>query len=267
MSRIASLAALAALAVAFAPPSRAESVQSYLTQAEAEALFRRANDACLKDDLQGGIAGYEALVRAGWGNVDVLFNLGTAELRQGRLGMAVLYLERALRLDPSDADARANLEAARKLRVDKLVGAPEEVGNEEPFASRLASHTRGDAWALAFLALWIAGAAALLARRWAPARMRGALLAAGLLAELGAIPCAAVTAVHAFVEARGRDAVVVASSLKVREGPQESFKASFEVHEGLKVRLLDREGGFRRIQLANGLQGWIPAEGAIEISP
>lgn len=266
MRNVSAFAALA-LAAGLALPSRAQPVQSYLTQAEAEALFRKANDACLKEDLQGGIDGYEALVRAGWGSADVLYNLGTAELRQGRLGMAVLYLERALRLDPADADARANLEAARKMRVDKLVGAPEEVGNEEPFASRLASHTGGDAWALAFLVLWIAAGVALLARRWAPARLRNLLLAAGLLAVAGAAPCAAVTAVHAFVEAGGRDAVVVAPSLKVREGPQESFKASFEVHEGLKVRLLDRDGRFRRIQLANGLQGWIPAEGAIEISP
>ncbi len=188
-------------------------------------------------------------MRAGWGNADVLFNLGTAELRQGQLGMATLSLERALRLDPADADARANLEVAHKMRVDKLVGAPEEVGGEEPFASRLASHTQGDAWAAAFLALWLAAGAAFLARRWAPARLRGSLLGAGLLAAAAAVPCAAVTAVHAYVEAGGRDAIVVAPSLKVREGPQESFKASFEVHEGLEVRKLDREGRLRRIRL------------------
>jgi hypothetical protein len=221
------------------------------------------------DDYPAGIEGYEALLRGGWGSADVLFNLGTAHLRQGRLGLAVLYLERALRSDPGDADARANLEAARKLRVDKLVGAPEESGGEEPFASRLASYTRGDAWALAFLVLWVSGALALLARRLGPARARLGLplLLGGLTAVAAAIPCGAVTGLHAWLETGAHDAVIVAPHLPVREGPQESFKTGFEVHEGLTVRLLDRDGRFARIRLGNGLQGWVPAEGAVEISP
>ena len=258
---------LVVLVLCAASPARAQSVESHLTPAEAEAVFRRANDACLKEDYKGGVEGFEALVRSGWGSADVLFNLGTAHLRQGRLGFAVLYLERALRLDPSDADARSNLEAAQKLRVDKLIGTPEETGGEEPFTSRLTSYTNGETWAFAFLVLWVAGALALLGRRWASAGLRLSLLLGGLAAVTASIPCAAVTAIHAMVESGAREAVIVAQSLPVREGPQESFKAGFEVHEGLKVRLLDRDGRFVRIRLSNGLQGWIPSEGAVPISP
>ncbi len=261
------LPTLAALALCAALPARAQPVENHLTPAEAEREFRRANDACLKEDYKGGIEGYEALVRSGWGSADVLFNLGTAHLRQGRLGFAVLYLERALRLDPSDADARSNLEAAQKLRVDRLVGTPEEAGGEEPFTSRLTSYTNGENWAVAFLILWVAGALALLGRRWARAGLRVWLLLGGLAAVAASLPCGAVTAVHALVESGAHDAVIVAQSLPVREGPQESFKAGFEVHEGLKVRLVDRDGRFVRIRLTNGLQGWVPSEGAAPISP
>lgn len=256
-----------ALALALPAPAAAQ-VAEVLTPAGAEAAFRAANDACLKDDAKACVEGYEKLFAAGYGGADLEYNLGTAYLRQGRVGPAVLHLERALRQDPSDADARANLERAQRLRVDKLVGTPEETGGEEPLATRIASHTRVDRWAIAFLVLWALGGLALVLQRLLSSAGRRALaLVAGLALVLAALPCGAVTAFHYFVREHARDAVIVAPSLPVREGPRETFKAPFEVHEGLKVRVLDEEGGFRRIRLANGLQGWVPAAGVTEITP
>ncbi len=256
------------LAALLAPGAAFAQVAKVLTPAEAQAAFRVANDACLKEDLKSCIEGYERLLEAGYAGADLEFNLGTAYLRQGRAGPAVLHLERALRFEPSDGDARANLERAQRLRVDKLVGAPEETGGEEPLASRIVSHTHGDRWALAFLALWTLGAAALVLRRFVASPGRRALaLAGGLLLVTASLPCGLVTAFHAYVRAYAHDAVVVAPSLPVREGPRETFKSTFEVHEGLKVRVLDQEGGFCRIRLSNGLQGWVPASGVTEITP
>lgn len=254
------------LALALPAAGRAQVVK-VLTPAEAQAAFRVANDACLKDDLKACVDGYEKLLEAGYAGADLEFNLGTAYLKQGRAGPSVLHLERALRLDPSDADARANLERAQRLRVDKLVGSPEETGGEEPLASRVVSHTQGDRWALAFLVLWTVGALTLVARRFVASPGRRALaLVCGLLLVTASVPCGVVTAFHAYVREYAHDAVVVAPSLPVREGPRETYKSTFEVHEGLKVRVLDQEGGFRRIRLSNGLQGWVPASGVTEIT-
>ena len=247
-------------------PARAQ-VARVLTPAEAQAEFRVANDACLKDDTKTCIEGYERLLDAGYAGADLEFNLGTAYLKQGRAGPSVLHLERALRLDPSDADARANLERAQRLRVDKLVGTPEETGGEEPLATRIVSHTSGDRWSLAFLLLWTLGCLALVGRRFlSGAGQRGLAVVAGLLLVAASLPCGVVTGFHFFVREYAHDAVVVAPSLPVREGPRDTYKSTFEVHEGLKVRVLDQEGGFRRIRLSNGLQGWVPAAGVTEIT-
>jgi tetratricopeptide (TPR) repeat protein len=241
-------------------------VTRVLTPAEADAAFRAANDACLKDDSATCIDGFEKLLVAGYGGVDLEYNLGTAYLKKGRLGYAVLHLERALRLDPSDADARANLERAQKMRVDKLVGAPEETGGQEPWTAQIVSHTSGDRWALAFLLLWGLGGLGLVLRRLVQAGGRRTLvLLSCLLLVVAALPCLVVTAVHYHVRERAHEAVVVASSLSVREGPTDAAKAPFEVHEGLKVRVVDQEGGFRRVRLSNGLQGWVTASGVVEL--
>ncbi len=258
--------ALALLALAAAPAFA--QVAAVLTPAEAEAGFRRAGDACLKEQYPDCVAAYQQLADSGYGSSDLEYNLGTALLRQGKLGLAVLHLERALRLDPSDADARANLDRARQLRVDKLVGAPEERPGEEPLAQRIAAHTDGQLWTALFLGLWCLGGL-LLAALWIarPPALRAACKVAGSSLLLLALPCAAVTACHAYLRERAHEAVVVVEALPVREGPQPDAKPAFEVHEGLKVRVLDQEGGFRRIRLSNGLQGWVPAPGVTEITP
>ena len=48
------------------------------------------------------------------------YNLGNACFKAGRLGEAVLWYERALRLAPRDADIRANLHYVEQLRLDKV---------------------------------------------------------------------------------------------------------------------------------------------------
>lgn len=258
---------LAAALLALASPAFAAVAQHY-TPAEAEVVFRAANEACMREDYETCVEGYERLLEAGFSGADLFFNLGTAYLRQNKIGWAVLHLERALRLDPGDADARANLGKARRLRVDKLVGSPEETAGSEPLTSRIVFHTRGERWSLAFLVLWTGGWMLVLLRRFASSSgRRGAMVAFGWLAVGLSLPCAVVTAAHAYVSESARDAIVVAPALPVREGPDASIKPAFEVHEGLKVRLLDQQGAFTRIRLSNGLQGWISADGVVEISP
>ena len=263
MTRALLLALLLASTAAFAAGPA-----SHVTPAEADSLFGRANEACLKDDFKACIEGYEQLVASGFGGADLSYNLGTAYLKQGKLGLAVLHLERAVRDDPTDQDARANLEKAHRMRVDRLVGAPEETTGEEPLPSRIASRTRADSYGLAFLVLWLLGGFALVLRRLvASLERRAGMLALGLLALLAALPCGVVLACHAYVREEAHEAVVVAPSVPVREGPKDSFKTSFEVHEGLKVRVVDEEAGFKRVKLANGLEGWVPSAEVLEITP
>ena len=50
-----------------------------------------------------------------------------------------------------------------------------------------------------------------------------------------------------------------------REFPKGDAKVLFDVHEGLKIRLLEDAGRYVRIRLPNGLEGWTEREGVAEI--
>jgi hypothetical protein len=51
--------------------------------------------------------------------------------------------------------------------------------------------------------------------------------------------------------------------VKVHSGPAADLPTSFEVHDGLKVLILDAENGFTHIRLGNGLEGYVP-DGVVE---
>ncbi len=227
------------------------------TPDEASVIFRTANDAFAREEVPTAIEGYERLLAGGFENGDVHYNLGTAYLRLGRLGPAILHLERALRANPGDSDARANLERAQKLRVDRLVGSPEETSGEEPLLSRIVSRTNVDVFTAIFVAAYLALAAALLSRRFASSPRAGVIrVVAAALAFATALPTGLVVAAHVLVRERTREAIVMVRVTQVREGPTPEAKAAFEVHEGLKVRVLAEDGEFVRVRLANGLEGW-----------
>jgi hypothetical protein len=210
-------------------------------------LFADANAAYLSGDVSRAVAAWEALVSEGVAATELETNLGAAYLRQGKRGLF---------LDPGDDDARADLIEVRRGNVDRLEGEGEEGGTET--AARLLRPLPGFAAAFALVALWAAGWVLLAVRllrggpRWA------STAAAACFA--GAVLAALVT----WGAAAGRRmamqrAVVVAPSVSAREGPGEKSASHFEIHEGTTVRVEDEEPGFRRVKLANGLTGWVPA--------
>jgi tetratricopeptide (TPR) repeat protein len=235
--------------------------QTYYTPAEAHALFGQAQEAYEREDYAGAREAYLKLLERGYGGPDVLFNLGTTCLAKGDLGEAVLYLERARRASPRSADIEANLAVARSKQLDQVVGAQ----LEEPFIERLvlATSERISSWT--FLTTWAAGFAFLFLFRFLrPGRRTwAALLGSALL--LIAIPSGLLVAVHAYTLQTVQEGVVLEKTLKARESPRDAGKVSFELHAGLKVRLLEQSGKYVKIRLPNGLEGWTEREGLAEI--
>jgi tetratricopeptide (TPR) repeat protein len=261
MSRPASLAAVAAiLAVGLASPAVARAAadatngptEAPHTDAEAQLLFRQGNDAFLAKHYDEARADYWALVDAGFGTADVYFNLGNAALKAGKLGEAVLAYERALRRDPGDDDARANLALARKQNVDKVVGG----GSGPAFFTRVARVVPPGPVTVAFLIAWCLLFAALLTLRLLR-RRRVLISLVAALGLLGSVVAGSLLADVAWYRDHVVQAVVMDPVIQVRKGPAPRFDTAFELHQGFEVRLLDQDGPYVQVRLVNGLEGWV----------
>jgi tetratricopeptide (TPR) repeat protein len=229
-------------------------------EARGNALFDQANAAYLSGDTSRAVAGYEALLQEGIVSPVLETNLGAAYLRQGKRGLAALHLERALFLDASDDDARADLQEVRRGIVDKLEGETEQSGTEA--MARILAPLPGEAAAVALLALWSAAWALWAVNLLRPRTAVGnAVAVCFVLAGVAGLITAGAIGSHRLTLKR---AVVVARASPAREGPSERAASHFEVHEGTSLRVEDEDQGFRRVRLANGLTGWVPA-GAVEL--
>jgi hypothetical protein len=235
--------------------------QGYYSPEEAQALFQQANEAYYQQDHAAAREGYEKLLARDFGGPDVLYNLGTTHLAGGDVGQAVLAFERARRAGGHSPDLDANLTLARARQLDKVVG----TGPEEPFVQRVVYATDGNVTAWAFLGLWLAGFVALFLYALSRGGLRTGAAWAGVLLLGLSVPAGALLAAHVWVARTVHEAVVVAPTLRAREFPRDEAKVSFEVHPGLKVRLMEEAGRYVRIRLPNGLEGWAEREGVAEI--
>ncbi|WNG34641.1 SH3 domain-containing protein [Archangium violaceum] len=235
--------------------------QTYYSPEEAQTLFQQANESFLKQDYATAREGYEKLLSHGFGGPDIHYNLGTTYLAQGDLGRAVLAFERSRKAGGEGPDLDANLTLARARQLDKVVGnAP-----EEPFLQRVVDATSGNLVAWLFLGTWVAAFAFLILFRLLRPGRRAWALVVGSVLLVASVPSGALLAAHVWVHETVHEAVVVAPTLRAREFPKEEAKVAFEVHPGLKVRVMEETGRYVRIRLPNGLEGWAEREGVAEI--
>ena len=185
-------------------------------------------------------------------------NLGDALFKQDDLAHAILNYERALKLDPSYADARYNLAFAQTLLQDKIEAVPEFFLSV--WGRKLCWLLPSDTWSALFLIL-LAGALAcvllfLLGR--SVAARRGGFIG-GIVALVFAVLCLSFAFWQRADYRKADSAIVTRAVTTVQSAPgRDSAKDLFVLHEGTKVRLLDSVGSWRNIELADGRQGWMP---------
>lgn len=230
--------------------------QSNVTKAEGDSAYMR-------DDYASAIQIYENLLKKGEA-ADVYYNLGNSYYKAGDIAKAILSYERALLLQPGNADIRANLEIARSKTIDKVVPVPEIFFVS--WAKSLINSMSIDAWAklgVVFFVLLLVSLYLFFFSRQIVWKKTGFIAGLVLLAF---VILSNVFASQQKSELTNRnDAVVLSPSVTVRSTPSDSGTSLFILHEGHKVEIKDNSmREWKEIHLEDGKVGWVPAF-AIEV--
>ena len=221
--------------------------------------YNEANRLYEEGDYTGAVELYEDALRSTRDD-RVLFNLGNAYFKSGRIGKAVLNYKRAWLLSPRDPDVRTNLEFARSYRADKVEARGNPliaiVTNLLRFFSSRESFTAASV--LFFLCLLLLSAAVVRRRR----TFGYAGLAIFVVFLYFILSWAAWRAVLG-----GRSASVVVPEATAYSGPGSEYREVLKVHDGLEVRIRDERHGFVLIQIPGGLGGWVEESAVEEILP
>ena len=247
-------AAILALILMLAPQAIGAQALSY-----PDSLWKSGIQAYSEGDFEAAVQDWEAVRSTGLMSMELCYNLGNAYFKTGEIAPAILWYERALRLDPSDKDVSYNLEYARSLTLDKIDEIPEIFF--EQWGHSLCYLLPSDTWAvLAIVMLTATVALALLFLLGSTSGRRRLGFFAGIFCLILTYFCFDF-AQWQRKEALAQDqAIVMRPVTSAKSSPSESgAKDLFILHEGTKVKILDNVAGYASIELADGRQGWIPA--------
>lgn len=208
--------------------------------AKALTLAEQADSAYNKDDYRQAVELYRQSLAQDGVSSDVYYNLGNAYYRCDKPGLAVVCYERALKLDPTDGDARTNLEFVRSRIQDR----PED---DSAFLANVHNSLLGsmtaNAWSWTAFAVFILllGAVALYIFSHNVAKRKVGFFSGIVLIFLFAYSL--WMAWESFDYANSHEeAVVTAPSTQLTSAPRAARSSADKVvtiHEGTKVEIID----------------------------
>jgi tetratricopeptide (TPR) repeat protein len=224
-----------------------------------EEIFNSANKLYQQKQYEKSARLYEELVSSGYEGVSLFYNLGNAYFRVGNLGHAILYYEKALKLSPGDEDIQHNLTIANARTVDKLTEFP-------PFFlfkiwEEILAFFSLTGWVFIvyafFILLLISLAGYLLLRN--PLYQKYSFFT-GIILLFLFIFTTAIMIVRLNRDVNVTTGILVERQSNVKSSPDETSNDAFVIHEGIKITLEDRVGGWVKVRLNDGKTGWIPEE-------
>ena len=228
-----------------------------------DSTFKRANKLYLEKKFGEAVTAYESIIRTGHQTSEVYFNLGNAHYKTGNYAAAILNYERAKKLNPSDEDIDFNLRLVNLNTIDKIEPAPQvfyvKWWNDFVNSSSIRDHSQKG-----LLFIWVAFVVAcffVLINNSTIKRITFFAAAVLLIAGLFTV----FLARKQFRDMNERkSAIIFSSGAYIKSSPDENSINLFMLHAGTRVDVLDELQNWKRIRIANGNEGWIPAD-AIEI--
>lgn len=205
---------------------------------------------------QSAIELYERVLQNGYESFELYYNLGNSFFKINDMASAILYYEKARKINPNDEDVNFNLVIANNRIVDKIETVPE----------------------LFYIRWWKTLIHALDVDQWAWVSIISFTLALGMTLMFlisGQINYRKfgfwlgimffVFSLSSFALANQRyksfnsdhEAIIFTPTVTVKSSPNETSIDLFVIHEGTKVQLTDHIGAWYEIRIANGSVGWI----------
>lgn len=227
-------------------------------------LVLKANKAYGAGDFTKAAEIYKSVVDAGFESSYLYYNLGNAYYKLQDYPNAILFYERARKLDPGNEDIDFNLNVANTKISDKIEPVPELFYKR--WIKGLVLFFPVDTWALlAVLLLGIAMTGFVLYLVTRILLLRKAGFWAGVVLFVASLFCLVFSWSGNRYLMSNETGIIFTPTVTVKSSPDENSTDLFVVHEGTKVLLLDNINGWYEIKIANGSVGWLPNSTLVRI--
>jgi tetratricopeptide (TPR) repeat protein len=222
----------------------------------AQSAFDKGNNLYQKGNYQEAITIYESVVNSGEESAELYFNLGNCYYKLNKVAPAIFNFEKALLLNPTDAEIQNNLSFAQKMTIDEVTEVP-KVG----FAKIIRDFTSSfhyDTWAwiaILFSGLFLVG---FLGYYFSNTTMLKRIFFTTMVFTLFFTICCVFAGFFERNQSNNdRPAIVFAEVIPVKSEPKSTAQDAFVLHAGTKVFVLESLNNYKKIQLLDLKEGWI----------
>jgi tetratricopeptide (TPR) repeat protein len=226
--------------------------------------MQQANEAYQSSRFDDAVALYSKVVDLQFESATLHYNLGNAYFKSGDPARALLWYERARRLDPNNEDIAHNISFVQQKLIDKIEVLPE----------------------LFFVKWWNACSSLLTCNQWATLSIIACSLFVLCLLLILLLRISWVRSTSIFIAVvaifftifsiifakketsrylQHPEGIIMRQVVNVKSTPNEKGSDLFVIHTGLKVGITDKLNEWVEIRLPNGEKGWIPVEYVEEI--
>lgn len=219
-------------------------------------LADSANSYYSKAQYDKAIVAYQQLLSDNLQSASVYYNLGNCYYKQNKIGQAILYYKRALKIQPKDEDAQFNLKLALQKTEDKIDSAPQLFLSE--WKTGLAGWLGESGWAwLSIVCLILALAGFALFRLGQRIFQKQLGFYSGIVFLLLFIGAFLLGRSAISINKDRSNAIILSPTVTALSAPSETATKLFVLHEGTEVKIRNTEANWTEIEIANGNSGWI----------
>lgn len=227
----------------------------------ADDLFHQAAKHYEQREYESALDLYNQIESSGQFSSEVYFNKANCYYKMQQNAEAVLYYEKALKLNPSDEDVLFNLKLVQLQLVDKLAHVP------QPFYQKWIKSFKNimhiDSWAktgLFFLFTFcILFVTFLFSNKYS-------LKKSVFNFSMFSFSIALITLTMAYYgySTQIKEAILMQDNAYIKSAPSSQSEDLFILHEGTKVEVLEIFNEWTKIKLSDGMIGWLE-KNAVEI--
>ena len=227
--------------------------------AQNQMVFEKANTLYNKGQYAEAIDNYSSILETEKHSADLYFNLANAHYKLNNIAPSIYYYEKALLLNPNDADIKNNIAFARNMTIDAI-----DVVPDAGFSKLLNTTTNKmsfDVWAKIAVGLVFCFVVLFLVYYFAYSTLNKRIAFIGSITALILVCITLAFAFHKFnLDKKDNPAIVFAQEAKVKAEPNLRSEESFRLHEGTKVQVIGTVDNWKKIELSDGKTGWVLSE-------
>lgn len=219
-------------------------------------LFAEANNLYKKGNYSQAINSYNEIEKKGLISEDLYYNLGNCYYKLNKIAPAIYNYEKALKINPTHAEAKNNLTFANRMKIDVIETLPKTFWQK--ISNTIIKKLTFDTWAVFTVIFAFLGALLFLVYYFSATSTKKLLF---FNLAIVAFVLFLITTFFAYTNynliINNKEGIIFSTEVNVKDAPSENSNTNFKLHEGTKVYLMDYVDQWQKIKLANGKIGWV----------